>query len=135
MELSDEVYEVFGYLSARQFIEEHEKDRYEWEYRGYKLEVVRQQSLGHLCAYLDLRHCPFDFEEAKEIANQLFHCGVTYEHKQMIGFDCAHYEDICPQMPHSDGTYFWGKSSYKTYAYAKRKLESSVDEILERLWC
>lgn len=66
-------------------------------YMGYKVEIIRHPTLLHLNGYVTF---PSGNISSKCISSLLCHGGITYEEDikrgKVIGFDTAHYEDLCP---------------------------------------
>ena len=96
----------------------NEPDREEWidSYSGYKCEIIRHEHLGSLCGYVTITFGhPYFRKKYNEIDIDV-HGGLTYgtSHKNLLtwvlGFDCAHLNDVCPGMP-----IFAGEIEYKTY--------------------
>jgi hypothetical protein len=90
-----------------------EPDRIEFEYKGIKCLVIRickrepcahEEAWfgGHLCGYIFLpKEHPLYGKDIDEV-DLPCHFGVTFAEKtqegHMIGFDCAHSEDLIPSM-------------------------------------
>lgn len=66
-------------------------------YKGCKIEIVRHPSLLHLNGYVTF---PTKRISKRCIDSLLCHGGITYEEEtdteMIIGFDTAHYGDLCP---------------------------------------
>lgn len=115
------------------------------EYKGHKMVVVANTSVGIRCGYVQIP------EEVKDnIENVLdaipFHGGVTYGPKEdywgdggtWIGFDCGHYTDgFDPRIMSKELKSFWkdrkyllaynGMTTIKTTAFVKKNLKEGID--------
>lgn len=100
----------------------------EFIYHDVVCEIKRIAGMGHLCGYL---HLGIVSEETREIVNEHFHCGITYENNGVYGFDCTHVGDISPNYIHDDNYPFWPGETYKTMAYVEQCLKSAVDALSE----
>lgn len=112
-----------------------EPDFYKFRYKGYTCLIKRMLSFSlHLCGYVildeDNKLYGKDYEE-EVVENLEVHGGITFtepikEEKWMIGFDCAHYDDVCPET-----VALWGSDSgtYKDMWFVKSELIKLVDQI------
>ena len=75
-----------------------EPNNVEFEAFGFKCEVKRIDSLGHLCGYVvlpeDHKLYGTDYEEIDVDV----HGGLTYSENGKVGFDCAHAGDCIPSI-------------------------------------
>ena len=112
----------------------NEKDCYEFEYKGYKCEIKRIPSLGHLCGYVytDL------FKDLEyDVVPIICHGGITFNGvtntgNWAIGFDCAHMMDYVPYV--EEIRIHVGKYSFKQYRnveYVTKELHKVVDQIIK----
>lgn len=105
-----------------------EGDYKKFVYHNVVCEIKRIKGMGHLCGYL---HLGIVAEAAREIVNEHFHCGITFENNGVYGFDCTHVGDINPAYLHDD-TYLHGYgATYKTMAYVEQCLKMTVDALSE----
>jgi hypothetical protein len=104
-----------------------EADRYEWEYKGLKCEVLRHihqdgdfiSGMGHLNGYVTLpKGHPWEDHEYDDIDVEV-HGGLTFGQRDkdgitLIGFDAAHLYDETPS------------STEKVYRYLMKKVMEKV---------
>ena len=117
-------------LTVRYEIEnriEEEGDYKKFIYHDVVCEIKRIEGMGHLCGYLHLGDL---VEEARDIVDEHFHCGITFENKGVYGFDCTHSFDISPTHIHDDTYHCFYGATYKTMKYVERCLKRTVDELL-----
>lgn len=103
-------------------------------YKGIRYEIVRYEHLGHLCGYL---HYTPKNEEERDIIDNVFHRGITYENDGVIGFDCAHAIDLSPMKIEMNekfglGTPSFLKSEYRTIQYVEDILKRTIDKLVDR---
>ena len=117
-----------------------EPDRAQWldDATGLHCLAVRQPSMGHWCGYVGLppghpwrEGIPYEHEPE-------VHGGITYgpspcdgnichvvdgeDDVRWIGFDCAHYRDRSPAMPHPAET-------YRTLDYVRNECASLAAQV------
>lgn len=122
------MYELTDHYQIEQKIKE-EGDYKEFSYENVYCEIKRIKGMGHLCGYL---HLDSVTDNARDIINEHFHCGITYEHDNVYGFDCAHVGDINPAHLHNDNYPYWHGETYKTMAYVERCLKNAIDGLVEK---
>ncbi|PKF08357.1 hypothetical protein [Macrococcoides caseolyticum] len=103
-------------------------------YKGIRYEIVRHESFGHLCGYL---HYNPKTEEERDVIDNVFHRGITYENDGVIGFDCAHAIDLSPKKIEIDGKFGLGiptflKPEYRTMQYVEDILKRTIDKLVDR---
>lgn len=103
-------------------------------YKGFKYEIVRHEHLGHLCGYL---HYTPKNEEERDIIDNVFHRGITYENDGVIGFDCAHAIDLSPMKIEMNekfglGTPTFLNPKYRTMQYVEDILKRTIDKLVNR---
>lgn len=103
-------------------------------YKGIRYEIVRYEHLGHLCGYL---HYTPKNEEERDIIDNVFHRGITYENGGVIGFDCAHAIDLSPMKIEMDekfglGTPTFLNPKYRTMQYVEDILKRTIDKLDDR---
>ncbi|WP_026859372.1 hypothetical protein [Jeotgalicoccus psychrophilus] len=106
-----------------------EGDYKSFSYQNVFCEIKRIKGMGHLCGYL---HLDSVTDDAREIINEHFHCGITYEHDDVYGFDCTHVGDINPAYLHDPSYPEWPGETYKTMRYVEVKLKNSLDALVEK---
>ncbi len=97
---------------------------------GYRVQILRNLSLGILCGYvfLDKNHPEYgdDFSEIN------VHGGVTFTGEEdgfwKVGFDCGHSNDFMPLMP-SFRFLPDPSSSYRNFQYVFSELKSLVSQL------
>lgn len=105
------------------------------EYHGWKYEIIRIPTTGHLCGYIF-----FDrkaTEEEFEIMDHNFHGGVTWgfegkPNQGKYGFDCAHYMDLHPLDVFGGMRFGSDAASYKDMKFVKNNIMQVID-MLENL--
>lgn len=103
-------------------------------YKGIRYEIVRHESFGHLCGYL---HYNPKTEEERDVIDNVFHRGITYENDGVIGFDCAHAIDLSPMKIEMDkkfglGTPTFLNPKYRTMQYVEDILKRTIDKLVDR---
>lgn len=113
---------------------ESEPARLEWieESTGQHC-LIQRSSLGALCGYVGGRlEWPWFGEDHREIEGITVHGGLTHagmlhgtDHTiWWIGFDCAHWQDYCPNAPVSvPGT------RYRDIEFVKREIASLARQL------
>lgn len=103
-------------------------------YKGIRYEIVRHEDLGHLCGYL---HYTPKNEDERDIIDNVFHRGITYEDDGVIGFDCAHAIDLSPKKIEMAEKFMLGtptllKPEYRTMQYVEDILKRTIDKLVDR---
>jgi hypothetical protein len=105
-----------------------------FESYGYKCEIKRHPSLGHLCGYI---HIPKSHKLWGKAYNELYemgvdidiHGGLTFADQDgddwVFGFDCAHYGDFVPQT----ATMAFGSEVYRDMTYVTKETESLAKQL------
>lgn len=101
-------------------------------YKGIKYEIVRHEHLGHLCGYL---HYMPKNEKERDITENNFHGGITYENDGVIGFDCAHASDLSLLKIELDKKFGFNmprflNPEYRTMQYVEDILKKTIDNIV-----
>lgn len=120
------MYELTDRYEIEQKIKK-EGDYKEFVYEHVYCEIKRIEGMGHLCGYLYLDSVT---DNARDIINEHFHCGITYENDDVYGFDCTHVGDISPAHLRNDAYPHWHGETYKTMAYVERCLKRTIDELV-----
>ncbi|EIA21386.1 hypothetical protein [Listeria fleischmannii] len=94
-----------------------------FKYKGYDCEIKRNESMGHLCGYLEL-----PFQKLSDELLEIPHGGVTYQKANdngnlVIGFDCAHEFDRLPFVESQDDCYY----TYCDMSFVEGELKKMVD--------
>lgn len=110
-----------------------EPDRVQWQHAGYACLIMRGP-VGALCGYVGIPEdhpCFGKHYDSCEVEGA--HCGLTYsdacsgsichipepgmpDKVWWLGFDCAHYGDICPSIRRLNLRYDY-RETYKDVAY------------------
>ena len=103
-------------------------------YKGIRYEIVRHESFGHLCGYL---HYNPKNDEERDIIDNIFHRGITYENDGVIGFDCAHAIDLSPKKIEMAEKFMLGtptllKPEYRTMQYVEDILKRAIEKLVDR---
>lgn len=124
----DQMYELTDRNEIEQKMKE-EGDYKDFSYKNVYCEIKRIEGMGHLCGYL---HLDSVTDDAREVINEHFHCGITYEYEDVYGFDCTHVGDINPAHLHNDAYPHWPGETYKTMKYVERCLKNAIDGLVEK---
>lgn len=127
--------QIFGLDNMLKYIEKNETDHYRFAYKDFVCSIKRHPMFGHLCGYLEVNPLQFDLKTVSEVANEHFHCGVSYNRDDTVGFDCNHLGDTAPFMERDMELQHWEFDTYKTVEYVKRNLFDTVDAIIESEEC
>lgn len=114
---------------------------------GFDCIINRVAPVGHLCGYVavPLKHPAAQEEDAYSLDLHV-HGGITFSQVGMkdsmfypknksghnlfwIGFDCAHYGDMTPQLYKITGLQQSG--TYRTVAYVRKEIENLVRQLKE----
>lgn len=121
-----------------------EPDYLEFEYKGVRCEVNRNRSMGNLCGYVTVpvSH-PWFGQHYSEIECDA-HGGLTFGlmdgDRFVIGFDCAHWLDIVPQVERINRSNETRRlfppvepfiPTYKNIAFVREEIECIVNQMLE----
>ena len=117
-------------LTERHEIEQKVKD--EGDYKGFvyhdvACEIKRVGGMGHLCGYLHLDRVT---EDVRDIIDEHFHGGITYENDDVYGFECIHLGDLTPRHLERYEMMFSNYETYKTMAYVELCLKRTIDELI-----
>ncbi|QQM14730.1 hypothetical protein CPT_MarsHill_196 [Staphylococcus phage MarsHill] len=97
------------------------KNKYEFEYKGYKAFIVRHD-LGFLNGYIEVGD---NYDKDVEYYS---HGGITYENNGIIGFDCCHLiDDLSPEIYFNNLMMKDDKATYKSLEYVKETLMKMID--------
>jgi len=116
-----------------------EGNKKEWTYTCnnglvFDCNIIRNTRAGHLCGYVSLSNDSDFFGKNYDDIPVSCHGGLTYAEEQgdkwVIGFDCAHYEDLQPF--YVDQTIYRGTGTYKNMEYVTEECESICEQISEK---
>lgn len=127
---------------------EHEPNRLEADYKGMKLLIVRNESLGNLCGYVGIaKEHPLYGKDYDDFPDLDVHGGVTFSEEGdgkrwfkgywWVGFDCAHGFDYVPFMEERTrklmGTKYKRISNavYRNICYVLSEAIRLADQLLE----
>lgn len=91
-------------------------------YKGFRCEIKKCPTMGHLCGYVYAKVSP----ELHDVIK--IHGGVTYNDGKKLGFDCAHLSDLVPSM-HSLGLDFPG-DTYKNEQFVQNQLLKLISQLI-----
>lgn len=110
-----------------------EGDFHEWQ-NTLKC-YIRRNPVGAWCGYVVIpKNYPLDFEQEMQIN---CHGGLTYqsindEGDLVIGFDCAHFNDLVPEFYENDSrTKRLSLKYYKTKDFAIEEVNNMVSQVLK----
>lgn len=138
-----------------------EPDTDSWEYAGLACSIHRHPTMGHLCGYVGVptdhplygvhytsnsRYLPSsdpDNPTSSPEAEFEVHGGITYsgDGRFLIGvppslwwfgFDCAHSEDVSPNLPSSNlplPTFSGRRPVYRDMAFVRKEAERLANQI------
>lgn len=101
---------------------------------GYRCEIKRHPSLGHLNGYVYLPDTHPDFGKGYDDVDVSVHGGLTYSDGGCFGFDCSHAGDITPALENlmgdlpSTGT----GDVYRNMAFVEKQLRSLARQFKDR---
>lgn len=83
-----------------------EPDLLEFEVFGFKCQVKRHDTFGHLCGYIEVgADHPWHALTYNDLNDVDVHGGLTFSEKGKFGFDCAHAGDLIPKLNHLANNY------------------------------
>ena len=100
----------------------------------FNCHIRRNPRGGHLCGYVTLTTDNDFFGKDYDNIPVSCHGGLTYASEEgsnwVIGFDCAHYEDLQPF--YTDQSIYAGTGTYKNMEYVTDECESICEQIAEK---
>jgi len=105
-----------------------EPDLLEFESYGFKCQVARHISQGHLCGYIKVGATHPWYGKDYDNVGADVHGGLTFARNipdhTTFGFDCAHLGDLIPAMPplSDDETLFNRGDVYRDMGYVVNEL-------------
>jgi hypothetical protein len=100
----------------------------------FNCHIRRSTRSGHLCGYVTLTTDNDFFGKNYDNIPVSCHGGLTYASEEgsnwVIGFDCAHYEDLQPF--YTDQSIYAGTGTYKNMEYVTDECESICEQIAEK---
>jgi len=111
-----------------------EPDLLEFEAYGFKCQVKRHDSMGHLCGYITVgKTHPWYALDYDRIGARV-HGGLTYSQagstSSKHGFDCAHAGDLVPKMCELKGGHY-SDETYKGMGFVVGELISLARQAKE----
>lgn len=124
-----------------------EPDREEFEYSGYKCLIWRHPELRHLCGYVGIArgHVCYGRDGEYLPYNDIFdihvHGGLTFSGEGngdnrpkgywWLGFDCAHYNELVPQILEEEISFgdevpLMSGNAYRNFKYVREQIQSLV---------
>lgn len=104
---------------------EKELNKYNFNYKGYDCEILRHDTIGHLCGYVYLDKNHNYYKDPNNEYSLEVHGGITYSTDNKIGFDCAHSGDLLPYSHHFD----W--DSYKNVSHVMKEIKYLVKQLIK----
>ena len=118
-----------------------EGDSLDFEYRGYQCAIRRNTNpgLGFLCGYVNVQQEANGLRLDDEIN---VHGGLTYSGMNdgsrlpkgyWLGFDCGHFDDLCPEAYNVFPEYLWPgpQETYRTIEYVTEQIHKMVYQLIE----
>jgi len=93
-----------------------EENYYEMNIEGYFCTIERQD-LGYLCGYIHLSNNHIWLKSDCKDSSIVVHGGITYQNRNVIGFDCGHSFDL---IPYAKDVY--GGKEYRNVEYVIEEL-------------
>jgi hypothetical protein len=101
-----------------------------FEANGFKCQVARHMTQGHLCGYIQVDKTHPWYGKDYDNVDVRVHGGLTFARNipdhTTFGFDCAHLGDLVPAMPplSDDETLFNRGDVYRDFGYVVNQLIS-----------
>ena len=119
-----------GYIMDIKDLIAKEGNLKEFTYNLFKCYIKRMKSSQHLCGYVVIpeSHLMYriHYNDIDDIKVINIHGGLTFSeevnNEWLLGFDCAHINDLQPGYMNTSGT-------YRDMEYVRIELESLVDQI------
>ena len=103
---------------------------------GYRCEIKRHPSLGHLNGYVYLPDTHPDFGKGYDDIDVSVHGGLTYADGGCFGFDCGHAGDLTPafdgRYPDEQGNPAFAQDTYRNMAFVEKQLRSLARQFKDR---
>lgn len=113
---------------------EKEGDYKEIFIKGIKCTIKRHPSLGTLCGYVYLTKHFNEWGKYYDELDIIVHGGLTYSQQEdeywVIGFDCAHSEDLVPNL--DDKTI--NNDTYRDMEYVENEIREIINQLDCKLW-
>jgi hypothetical protein len=121
----------------------NEPDQVDFTYKDIPCRVIRQE-IGHLCGYIKVPNEHKFYKLDYDDIDIDVHGGITFngsiedaENEFWIGFDCAHWGDVCPKMNklYSELSILFRKNSffkesiYRNVEYCTNECKRMVDQL------
>lgn len=121
-----------------QSIIQREGDYKEFYVKGIKCVIRRHESLKTLMGYVYLTKHFDEWGKDYDRLEITCHGGLTYSDTEgeywVIGFDCAHSQDLVPSMSiHSTDNIFW-QGTYRDMEYVESELRNIIEQLDCKLW-
>lgn len=111
---------------------ELEGDYFEDKYLDIKYFIRRVDWGKHLCGYIELPTSIIWTNELEDIIDRKFHGGITYHEGNVVGFDCAHYNDLIPSQLFNPLLYTINNdTTYKDMKFVKICLITTIKHIVD----
>lgn len=122
---------------------EKEGNEKDFEYKGYKCHIRRVgvPYMGHLCGYIEIPKGHelhgMTYDEIEDHYNYELpsHGGLTFsgevDNSYWIGFDCAHYGDLCPMFLDGYDKFKSGCDVYRNMEFVENNIKKIIDFIFK----
>lgn len=95
-------------------------DQWQFEYKGFQGQIIRQDQHQHLCGYI-----AGDIPVGINIDDIECHGGITFEEEKILGIDCMHFGDFVPGRPGECPEHV-----YRDTEFVIEELKKIVDQLL-----
>ena len=118
-------------------------DGFYGSHKGIEFHIVKRS--GYFCGYILIESVPqiqnifsemiCDDDEFEEFINKNIYTyqGITYisADKSVIGFDCAHLDDIIVENKKIESLSYPSGATYKTYSFVRNQCVKAIDSLIE----
>ena len=114
-----------------------EGDTKEWIYTcengiQFKCYIRRVPRSGHLCGYVHLTpdndYYGYEYDDIPVNCHGGLTYGSEHDNEWVIGFDCAHYQDLQPFYTEQE-LYSGAENQYRDMEFVKKECESICEQI------
>ncbi len=116
---------------------EKEGDSLQWSHtcnNGVVIDCsIHRNGVKALCGYITLTPDNSLYSIGYDELDLSVHGGLTYNsyddnNNWVIGFDCAHYQDLCPYFLLNEDSVFGLRGTYRDMEYVKSECESMAEQ-------
>lgn len=118
-------------------IVKYEGDRREFLFWGRRCVILRVKPSGQLCGYAEIPKELLNKSDRWFVDQIEVHGGVTFvgnrfgsegDQNKFIGFDCAHWDDICPGFADYDMPVIW-EGTYKSMDFCEIECKAMASQL------